>query len=151
MGHTQGCTSPGKMTCDPPVGSESERKPHPCCFQVQALKWGSVPSRNSGLIHTSNTQRGPPRTSVSSFPSRPRGGIAQMPSAGTEALNRVLVTWRPRILAIPPGMLSIHFACVRACVCVCVCVYFFLGLESIILPHSPRGHDTQNQIWKLEK
>ena len=31
----------------------------------------------------------------------------------------------------------------------------YLGItrerESIILPRSPRGHDTQNQIWKLEK
>ena len=87
---------PGKMTCDPPVGSESERKPHPRCFQVQALKWGSVPFKEFWPdSHVQYVETEPLRTSVSSFPSRPSSGRAQMPPARTEALNRVLVTWRP--------------------------------------------------------
>ena len=126
MGHTQGCTSPGKVTCDPPVGSESERKSHPHCFQVQALKWKSLPFEEFWHhLHSQYSEIEPLRMPVSSFPSRPCGGRACVPAVRTEALNQVLVTWSPCILGIP-GWDTVNKLCVCVCVCVCVCT-FFLG------------------------
>lgn len=132
---------PGKMTCDPPVGSESEETP-PMLFPGTSFEMGKCPLQGILARFTCPIRRDRASQDIRhQLPKQTQqwqsiDALSQDRGPKLSASN--LETLNP---SDPPGILSTHFACVCACVCtyVCVCACFSWARihHSTTLPKRP--------------